>query len=633
MGLRFNGKNGISAKLITFKIKKDAPIYKYDIKKKRDLKNSFKTGKLTAKDMKNIAFGLEMLGRVWNESFNIRYNELLQGEEDVSKIKKDIFEYRYVMQDFLRHIRIGAREEYFVRKRIELLPNYSQIAQAARDGIILKQETRDEIINGEEKEIMYDTTMTPKEVIDILFEYEKTLERLQFERLNNYIGLGLGLAGMLEIITNGNNDESKGKDKGTLITLGSTAIGGLKLIQGVIGKDKDKEIWAIEDEQYRLRADLLGQEQISSQAEEDAINNIQTLAVRQRELENKRNSKELFFEASIDIAAALLSGLYISKNISLKENGKIDGKSLSKALMSMNSLKGVSGNFVKSIKGFQDIRNLETKYEELLKEVQNIISQMEDKVYPLKGAEHTFDSIKIENFNGKFYPKKNYETGEVEFGTEIKVPEFSMKRGDIVLLSGESGAGKSTFLRLLKRGDINNRKCIKLDNNQEVDNLGNEYISFRPSIELGDEKNILFQITGKQNISDLDEKECQRLLKIMQELNLNFPNLLEQLASKKFMEFSTGQQRRLALSKLFYRIDDGTSVIIVDEPVGNVEDKLIREQLEMIKKYAVEKNVMLLLTTHRLDLAEDLATKRYHINQEGILEQLPIVDKNKERDE
>lgn len=631
MGLRFNGKNGISAKLITFKIKKDAPIYKYDIKKKRDLKNSFKTGKLTAKDMKNIAFGLEMLGRVWNESFNIRYNELLQGEEDVSKIKKDIFEYRYVMQDFLRHIRIGAREEYFVRKRIELLPNYSQIAQAARDGIILKQETRDEIINGEEKEIMYDTTMTPKEVIDILFEYEKTLERLEFERLNNYIGLGLGLAGMLEIITNGNNDESKGKDKGTLITLGSTAIGGLKLIQGVIGKDKDQEIWAIEDEQYRLRADLLGQEQISSQAEEDAINNIQTLAVRQRELENKRNSKELFFEASIDIAAALLSGLYISKNISLKENGKIDGKSLSKALMSMNSLKGVSGNFVKSIKGFQDIRNLETKYEELLKEVQNIISQMEDKVYPLKGAEHTFDSIKIENFNGKFYPKKNYETGEVEFGTEIKVPEFSMKRGDIVLLSGESGAGKSTFLRLLKRGDINNRKCIKLDNNQEVDNLGNEYISFRPSIELGDEKNILFQITGKQNISDLDEKECQRLLKIMQELNLNFPNLLEQLASKKFMEFSTGQQRRLALSKLFYRIDDGTSVIIVDEPVGNVEDKLIREQLEMIKKYAVEKNVMLLLTTHRLDLAEDLATKRYHINQEGILEQLPIVDKNKER--
>ena len=631
MDLRFNGKNGISARLITEKIKKEVSRGKNEDKRK--IRNYFKSGKLSAKDMKNIAFGMEMLGRILNESFNVQYNELLQGEKDVSRIKKDIFEYRHVMEDFLRRIRVGTREEYFVRKRIELLPDYTRISQAARDGIILKKDTRQEIIDGEAKEITYDTTMTPKEVIDILYQYEKTLERLQFERLNNYIGLGLGLAGTLGIMTNGDKNKTNEKDKGALITLGSTAIGGLKLLQGVIEKDKNQEIWDIEDEQYRLRTDLLGKEQISSKAEEDAIKSIKTLSEKQRKLENRRDNKELLFETSIDIAAALLSGFYISRNISFKENGKIDGKSLATALVSLNSMKNVSGNFVRSIKGFQDIRNFEIEYEELSKKVQEIISQMEEKVYPLKGAENAFNSVKIENFNGNFYPKKNYETGEIEFGTKINVPEFSMKRGDIVLLSGESGAGKSTFLRLLKRGDINNRKCIKLDNNKEVDNLGNEYISFRPSIDLGDEKNVLYQITGKQSISDLDEKERENLLKIMEELNLNFPNLLEQLASKKFMEFSTGQQRRLALSKLFYRIDDGTSVIIVDEPVGNVEDKLIREQLEMIKKYAVEKNVMLLLTTHRLDLAKDLATKRYHINKDGVLEQVPIIDKNKERDE
>lgn len=631
MDLHFNGKNGISAKLITSKIKKEAS--RDNKEKKRKIRNSFKSGKLSAKDMKTIALGLEMLGRIINESYNNQYSELLQGDKDVSKFRKDIIELRDIMADFLRRIKVGAREEYFVRKRIELLPNYSQIAQAARDGVILKKDTRHEIINGEEKEITYDTTMTPKEVIDVLYHYEKTLERLQFERWNNYIGLGLGLAGTLGIMTNGDKNKTKEKDKGTLITLGSTAVGGLKLLQGVIEKDENQEIWRIENEQYRLRKDLLEKEQISYQAEMDTIKDIKALSEQQRKLENRRDNKELLFEMSIDLAAALISGLYISKNISIKENGKIDGKSLATALVSLNSMKNVSGNFIRSIKGFQDTRNLEIEYEALLKKVQEIISQMEEKVYPLRGAESTFDSMKIKNFNGKFYPKRNYETGEIEFGTVINVPEFSMKRGDIVLLSGESGTGKSTFLRLLKRGDINNRNCIRLNNNQEVDNLGNEYISFRPSIELGDEKNTLFQITGKQNISDLDEKEKENLLRIMKELNLNFPNLLEQLASKKFMEFSTGQQRRLALSKLFYRIDDGTSVIIVDEPVGNVEDKLIREQLEMIRKYAIEKNVMLLLTTHRIDLAEDLATKRYHINKEGNLEQLPIVDKNKERDE
>ena len=99
------------------------------------------------------------------------------------------------------------------------------------------------------------------------------------------------------------------------------------------------------------------------------------------------------------------------------------------------------------------------------------------------------------------------------------------------------------------------------------------------------------------------------------------------------MEFSTGQQRRLILSKLFYRIDDGASVVIVDEPVGNVEDKLIKEQLEMIKRYAMKRNVMLLLTTHRLDLAEDLATKRYHINEDGVMEQMEVKNKAVERDQ
>ena len=78
---------------------------------------------------------------------------------------------------------------------------------------------------------------------------------------------------------------------------------------------------------------------------------------------------------------------------------------------------------------------------------------------------------------------------------------------------------------------------------------------------------------------------------------------------------------------MLYSIDDNTSIVIVDEPVGNVENSLIREQLKMITRYAEEKNVMLLLTTHRLELAEDLATKRYNITKDGTLEQIPIKHK------
>ncbi len=631
MGLNLSGKSGRSIKLITEKLKQKIKTDKMEIGDKRKVKNSYKSGKLDSKDMKDIATGLEMLRKITNETLRVQVDKLLSGEQDVSRARKEFVGYRDIMGDFLRRLSIGAREEYSIQKRIELLSDYSQISQAARDGVILKQAKRQEMIDGELKEVIYDTTMTPKEVIETLMDYERKSEKLQFEKLDNYLGLGLGLAGTIGTMLGTKKEEENEKGTGNLVTLGTMAISGLALIQGVLKQGEEEQKYRLKDEQLRMRDDLLGNEQISSQAEDDTIRNIQEIAEQESKLGNKIENKRLLFNISVDLAIAIISGKYINKQIEIKEDGKIDGKSLAAALMSLKSTKGIAGNFVRSVKGFQNSRKDEAEYQELCKKVKSILSQMEEKIYPLEGAKNSFNSIEIKNLNGRFYPKKNYETGDIEYATTINIPEFSMKRGDVVLLSGESGAGKSTFLRLLKRGDINNRKCIKLDNEQMVDNLGNEYISFRPSINLGDESNVLAQITGKQNISDLNETERQNLFKIMQELKLDFPDLLKQLASKKFMEFSTGEQRRLVLSKLFYRIGNGASVIIVDEPVGNVEDKLIREQLEMIKEYANKKNVMLLLTTHRLDLAKDLATKRYHINQNGVLEQKNVVSKDKEK--
>lgn len=628
----YKGKNGISIKIITKKINAELKKTNPQIGKKRDAKSSYRSGIFSSQDLKNISVGLEVLGRITNEAFRVQNNKLLSGEQDVSRVKKEIVGYRDVMDDFIRRLLIGARDEYEIQKRIDLLPDYSQIAQAARDGIIIKQAKRQEKINGEPKEIVYDTSMTPGEVIGILWDYERQADRLQFGKLDNYLGLGLGLAGMLGTLVGKEKTEDGDKSYGSLVTLGTTAVAGLKLIQGVLKQGEREKQWQLRDQQNRMRNDLLRNEQISSKAEDDAIRSIEILSKEERKLSNKIENKRLLFDVTADLAIAVISGIYINKHVQTKENGKIDGKSLASALVSLRATKGIAGNFLRAAQGIQASKRDEQEFQEICKKVQEILSQMEEKVYPLQGAKGAFNSMQIKDFNGQFYPKKNYDTGKVEFGTTIQIPEFSMKRGDVVLLTGESGAGKSTFLRLLKRGDINNRNCITLGNGEIVDNLGNEYISFRPSINLGDESNVLSQITGKHNISDLDENEKQNLIKILKELNLDFPNLLEQLASKKFMEFSTGQQRRLALSKLFYRIDDGTSVIIVDEPVGNVEDRLIREQLKMIKQYAQDKNVMLLLTTHRLDLAEDLATKRYHINKDGVLESVPVIKEQEKKD-
>lgn len=620
------GQTGTSIKIVTGQIQKRLKKGNTQTKKGRDIRQPHNLGTLSAKDWRNVSLGLTVLSRLMREGFIMQDNEMLSGDKDISRVRRELVGYKDVIEDFARRINFYARDEYDIQSRMEQLKDYSEIAQAARDGVIIKQERRREKVNGEEKEVIYDTSMTHSEVINILMSYNRQANSLRYNRLDSYLGLGLGVAGMVGTMAKekGAFDRENKKSGASLISFGATAVAGLKLIQGMSEEDERKQQWQLRGQQNRLTNELFDNEQVSSRAEDDAIARIKDIAMEEKKLINKIENKRLIFDVATDLAIAIISGMYINKNIRIKENGKIDGKTLASALVSLQASRGIAGNLMTAAHGIQNARKDEQEFRELCKKVQEILSQMEEKVYPLEGAKTSFESMQIRDFEGRFYPKKNYETGETQFSTKIKIPEFSMKRGDVVLLSGESGAGKSTFLRLLKRGDINNRNCITLDNGEQVDNLGNEYISFRPSINLGDETNVLFQLTGKSNVSDLDENERANLSKILKELNLDFPNLLEQLASKKFMEFSTGQQRRLALSKLFYRIDDGTSVIIVDEPVGNVEDKLIREQLEMIKKYAKEKNVMLLLTTHRLDLAQDLATKRYHINQEGVLEQIPI---------
>ena len=55
---------------------------------------------------------------------------------------------------------------------------------------------------------------------------------------------------------------------------------------------------------------------------------------------------------------------------------------------------------------------------------------------------------------------------------------------------------------------------------KEYDNLGKEFISFKPSTELGNEGTVLSQITGKESISELDQNQRKKLIQILGELNL-----------------------------------------------------------------------------------------------------------------
>ena len=635
--MEFKGNSGKIIEIITQKVKKGLVPNNLQIKKeKRTLKNRVKEGKLSVMDWNYICEGLQGISKVLGDKIDAKIGQEKINQVDVSKIQKYAIGYKELIEDFMYKIQDRAWLQKRLHEEIDSLYDLVQITQSARDGIIMKKEERIDIFNGQKKKVVYDVPMTPEEVRTILSDYESQSNKIYANNLTNYVGIGLGVCGLIGLFLKKDEDNKK-RDfiyvgvSGVGVVI-SEAINRLVLkekLKSKQKKDKDNELG---EKQWKIKADLYRNEPISNSETKLIIEEYTRISTEKMENLNQLGNINLTSKIVADIIQALIVGAYISKNVKITENGKMDGKSFATALIKMQ-VNNVAISEAKGIYTKIDLDHQKYKdFDKLCEQAQNIISQMEEKVYPLKGAEEPFDSFSIKNLDAKFYPKKNYETGKIVYSTYIKVPEFSVKRGDVILLSGASGAGKSTFLRMLKRGDINNREVIELDSGKKVDSLGKEFISFRPSMDLGNESSVLHQITGKRNIYELSKSEKMKLHKILNELHLDFPDLLEQMSTRRFMEFSTGQQRRLILSKLFYRIDDGASVVIVDEPVGNVEDKLIKEQLEMIKRYAMKRNVMLLLTTHRLDLAEDLATKRYHINEDGVMEQMKIQRKEEERD-
>lgn len=631
MKKNYQGKDGISIKIIKNAINN---VIKEKIqnekKSKIRLKKKYTPGTLKSDDMKKITIGLSLLHELIYNNLYSQKSELLLGDKDISKAKVNIWNFRNILDSCSRDLYRLSSMQYDYKLQMEVLENYADIAQAARDGVILKQEIRKEKSNGKEKQVIYDTSMTDLEIMQKIQDYERLSDNIETKKLRNYLELGLGIAGILGTLSKtilGPKKENKTDKKGVAIGIATVCSNIIPIIGNPNWRQIREKQRALKDRTSNLKNNAIYNEQISNNAKKDSIEAAKKSYIEELDWRKKQNRNETIYSSTILAAIALITGMYINSKVTVNENGKIEGKSLSHALLSLQVTKDSFDSTIRAISKIGEMKLINEEYKQACKELREIIKQMEEKVYPLQGTKKTFERLEIKNFEGKFYPKKNYETGETIYSTKLTIPQFSMKKGEVVLLSGESGTGKSTFLRLLKRGDINNRKCIKLDG-EEFDNLGDQYISFRPDTELGNETNILFQITGRESVSSLNKQEKTNLIRIMRELELDSgldsKELLEQMASKKFMEYSTGQQKRLALSKLFYRITDGTSAIIVDEPVGNVEDRLIRQQLEMIKKYAKKQGVMLLMITHRIDAVKDLVDKRYNIDNNGLMKEIQI---------
>ncbi|ACD52846.1 MULTISPECIES: ABC transporter ATP-binding protein [Clostridium] len=190
---------------------------------------------------------------------------------------------------------------------------------------------------------------------------------------------------------------------------------------------------------------------------------------------------------------------------------------------------------------------------------------------------------------------KSYGNGENEVKA-LKNINLDIKKGEFVSIIGASGSGKSTLLHILGGIDRPTEGEIFIED-VNLKNLSENEISLLRLRKVGfvfQFYNLIPVLTVEENIEmpvllddgAIDKDYKNELIKL-----LGLENKLNNLPS----ELSGGQQQRVAIGRA---LANRPSIILADEPTGNLDSKTAMDIMELLKYSRKKYNQTLILITH-----------------------------------
>ncbi|MBU1046496.1 ABC transporter ATP-binding protein [Patescibacteria group bacterium] len=186
------------------------------------------------------------------------------------------------------------------------------------------------------------------------------------------------------------------------------------------------------------------------------------------------------------------------------------------------------------------------------------------------------------------------------FGEEVKTyalknATFNIDEGEFVAIMGPSGSGKSTLMHILglldraSGGDFkfNNKKVSNLDDN-ELATLRNEQIGFVfQSFNLLQRTTVLDNVTLPLTYSKNNFHAKQRAEEVLKKVGLG--HRLHHYTN----QISGGEKQRVAIARALV---NNASVILADEPTGNLDSKSGAQIMEILQKLNDDGNTIILVT-------------------------------------
>jgi polar amino acid transport system permease protein len=209
--------------------------------------------------------------------------------------------------------------------------------------------------------------------------------------------------------------------------------------------------------------------------------------------------------------------------------------------------------------------------------------------------------------------------------------DLTIKAGEVVVLLGPSGSGKSTLLRCINRLEGWEEGSIRVGGrslgvNEEGKPLSPRAIAqMRASVGVGmvfQQFNLFGHLTARENVAD-PLRWVQGLSRF--DADRRADALLERVglahrANALPRHLSGGQQQRVAIARA---VAQNPSVLLLDEPTSALDPELVNEVLEVIRRLAVEDGLAMIISTHQLRFAADVADRIIFLSGGSIVEEGP----------
>ena len=214
---------------------------------------------------------------------------------------------------------------------------------------------------------------------------------------------------------------------------------------------------------------------------------------------------------------------------------------------------------------------------------------------------------------------KRYENGF----EALKSLSLSINEGSMTFLTGHSGAGKSTFLRLLLRLEHSDEGVIAV-NDVDVSELSERAIpAYRRNLgAVFQDHHLLANRTVYENVSlplrvgGMRERDAARRVRAA----LSRVGLLEK-EQQYPRALSTGEQQRVGIARA---VVNRPKILLADEPTGNLDPELSRDIMTLFQQFR-QVGTTVIVASHDRELIHSLGFRIIELSQGELLRDIPGI--------